>query len=131
VFKDLVYYICCEEHGFVTFRVSEQVLKSMVYDVGLMDLEKPPPNKLRKVIFKDFCMLNVNEKLKIVGKLIGRKNIIDQESIYQCMLDMNELGKKISWARVAGLLNCSARTVYRNIGSELKKEKELLNKQLK
>ena len=41
------------------------------------------------------------------------------------MLDLNdELGKKITWSRVAGLLlNCSVRTVIRNINEELKNEK--------
>ena len=50
--------------------------------------------------------------------------------IYQCMLDINELGKKITITRLAGLLNCSARTIHRNMSNELKKEKELLNQQL-
>jgi len=29
------------------------------------------------------------------------------------------------------MLDCSTRTIYRNMSNELKKEKELLNKQLK
>jgi hypothetical protein len=32
--------------------------------------------------------------------------------------------------RLATRLNCSARTIHRNMGEELKREKELLNKQL-
>ena len=35
----------------------------MIYDVSLMDLEQPPPNKLRKVIFKDFTGLDMRQKL--------------------------------------------------------------------
>ena len=36
---------------------------------------------------QDYLILT---KLKIVGKLIGRKTIIDEESIYQCMIDLND-----------------------------------------
>ena len=39
-------------------------------------------------------------------------------------------GQKITVGRIAGLLDCSARTIQRNMCDELKKEKELLNKQL-
>jgi hypothetical protein len=46
------------------------------------------------------------------------------------MLDLNDLGKKITIVGIAGLLNCSSRTIHRNMCEELKREKELLNKQL-
>jgi len=46
------------------------------------------------------------------------------------MIDLNDMGKKITWNRVAGLLECSSRTIHRNMCVELKREKELLNKQL-
>ena len=58
-FTELARVICDNINGFVTFNVSEQLIQSMVYDVSLMDLEKPPPNKLRKIIFKDFCGLDM------------------------------------------------------------------------
>ena len=72
---------------------------------------EPPKNKKRKIIFKDYSGLTAREKMSIVGKLIGRSSRVDEESIYQCMLDINELGNKITVSRIAGLLNCSARTV--------------------
>ena len=93
----------------------------------MQDLEKPPKNKLRKVVFKDNNGLSKVEKLKIVGQLIGRKTMIDDELIYQCMVDLNHDGKRITIGRLAGLLNCSSRTIHRNMSEELKKEKELLN----
>tara|TARA_Y100000592_G_scaffold75891_1_gene118710 strand:- start:142 stop:441 length:300 start_codon:yes stop_codon:yes gene_type:complete len=93
----------------------------------MQDLERPPKNKLRKVVFKDFCGLDKSEKLSIVGKLIGRKSIINEEAIYQCMLDLNDMGKKITIGRIAGLLDCSSRTIHRNMSDELRKEKDLLN----
>ena len=46
------------------------------------------------------------------------------------MLDFNDDGNKITINALASLLNCSARTIHRNMSNELKKEKELLNQQL-
>ena len=45
------------------------------------------------------------------------------------MLDLHDHGEKITIGRIAGLLNCSTRTIHRNMCAELKREKELLNKQ--
>ena len=122
-------YICDNTNGFVTFVISERLREKMVYDVSLMDLEKPPPNKLRKIIFKDFSGLDMKQKLSIVGKMVGRKSISESE-IYDAMILLNDAGIKITIAGLAKSLNCSSRTVHRNMGNELKKEKQLLNQQL-
>lgn len=129
-FDNLAKFICDKRNGFVTFDISTWHYEKIVYDVLMSDLEKPPKNKLRKVIFKDYSMLSVSEKLSIVGKLIGKTSNVDAESIYQCMLDLNHFGRKITWGIIADLLQCSTRTIYRNLNNELKKEKELLNQQL-
>ena len=122
-------------HAYVAFSnnnrtISERILDSMIYEISTLDLDQPPRNRLRKVIFKDHTGLSTSEKLTIVGQLIGRSKKIHQDDIYQCMLDINDWGKKITITRIAGLLDCSSRTIYRNMCHELKKEKELLNKQL-
>ena len=91
---------------------------------------RPPVNKKRKIIFKDYSMLTPEQKMSIVGSLIGRSRRVDEDAIYQCMLDLNEYGRKITIGRIAGLLDCSARTIQRNMSDQLKKEKDLLNKQL-
>ena len=122
-------FIADKENGFVTFFISDKKLNAMIDDVFATGGD-PPKNKLRKVIFKDCCMLDVSEKLKIVGKLIGRKNTVDAEAIYQCMLDINELGNKITWSKVASILGCSTRTVHRNLNNSLKNEKILLNEEI-
>ena len=128
-FTELARVICDNINGFVTFNVSEQLIQSMVYDVSLMDLEKPPPNKLRKIIFKDFCGLDMRQKLSIVGQMVGRKKLSDSE-IYEAMIMLHDNNEKITITKLATYLKCSTRTVHRNIGNELKKEKELLNQQL-
>ncbi len=122
-------FIANKENGFVTFFISDKKLQEMIKDVFALSGD-PPVNKKRKILFKDYSGLTPNEKMSIVGKLIGRSRRINEEAIYQCMLDLNEYGQKITIIRIAGLLDCSARTIQRNICDELKKEKELLNKQL-
>ena len=129
-FMKLASVICHKPNNFISFTVQEQLLNKMVYEVSMLDLDQPPKNKLRKVIFKYGNMLTKEEKLKIVGELIGRSKRIHTDDIYQCMLDLNDLGKKITIGRIAGLLNCSGRTIHRNMCKQLKREKELLNKQL-
>ena len=126
-FNKLAEVITYKPNGFVTFNVSNLMLNNIIKDVYMQDLERPPKNKLRKVVFKDNSGLDKKQKLSIVGQLIGRKSMIDEESIYQCMLDLNDMGKKITIGRIAGLLDCSSRTIHRNMSDELRKEKDLLN----
>jgi hypothetical protein len=129
-FKYLAEVIADKSNNFITFTVHEDLLRKMVYEVSMLDLEQPPKNKMRKVIFKYGNMLTKEEKLKIVGELIGRSKRVHSDDIYQCMLDMYDMGNKITINRLAGLLDCSSRTIQRNMCAELKREKELLNKQL-
>jgi len=126
-FKQMAKVICHKDNGFVTFNISKSFFNKVINDVYMQDLEQPPKNKLRKVVFKDSSGLNKNKKLSIVGQLIGRKSMIDEEAIYQCMVDLNHDGKKITIGRIAGLLDCSSRTIHRNMSDELRKEKDLLN----
>ena len=56
--------------------------------------------------------------------------MIDKEVIYQCMIDLNDDGKKITISKIANILNCSSRTIYRNMCNELNEEKKLLNEKV-
>ena len=128
-FLRLAQVIVHKLNGFVTFNVGEKLLDKIVYEVSMLDLDEPPKNKLRKVIFKPETTICKEEKLRIVGELIGRSKRIHADDIYECMIDLNDMGKKITMSRIAGLLDCSSRTIHRNMCVELKREKELLNKQ--
>ena len=129
-FMRLAEIIAHKPNEFISFKIHEDLLRKIVYEVSMLDLDEPPKNKLRKVIFKYGNGLCKEEKLRIVGSLIGRSSKVDGEAIYQCMIDLNEFGKNITIGRIAGLLDCSTRTIHRNMCFELKKEKELLNKQI-
>ena len=129
-FMTIAEVIANKRQGFATFTIHEDLLRKMVYDISMLDLDEPPKNKMRKVLFKMNSCLTVEDKLRIVGELIGRAKKVSQDDIYQCMLDLHDAGKKIVIAQLALWLECSARTIHRNMGEELKREKESLNKQL-
>ena len=128
-FMEIAEVIGNKDHGFISFNIHVNLLRKIVYEVSMCDLEEPPKNKLRKVIFKP-TTLSKEEKLRIVGELVGRSKKIHEDDIYQCMLELNDLGKNITITQLALWLECSTRTIYRNMGEELKREKELLNQQI-
>ena len=128
-FEEVAYVIANKSSGFVSFNIGDTLLDKIIYEVSMCDLEQPPKNKLRKVIFKP-TTLSKEEKLRVVGELIGRSKRITQDDIYNCMLDLHDAGKKIVITQLALWLECSTRTIHRNMCTELKREKELLNQQL-
>ena len=126
---ELFKFIADKENGFVTFFIKSKVLNRMIKEVfGVGDT--PPKNRIRKVIFKPYTLLTLSEKLSIVGRLIGRGKKIVEDDIYECMLSLNNERKKITINKIAKSLGCSTRTIYRNMGNQLKLEKELLNSEL-
>ena len=125
---NLYKFIANKENGFVTFFIKSIILDNMIQDV-INQGGDPPKNRARKIIFKDYNGLSFNEKMKVVGQLSGRQKL-DKESIYQTMLDLNEFGKRITNSRLAGLLDCSVRTIQRHMCAELKREKEILNEEV-
>tara|TARA_R110001592_G_scaffold48651_9_gene152878 strand:+ start:349 stop:969 length:621 start_codon:yes stop_codon:yes gene_type:complete len=128
-FVTLAKFISNKENCFVTFFIKNKLLENMIKDV-LQQGGDPPANKLRKVVFKPYSGLDLSGKLKIVGQLIGRSSSINDEVIYQTMLDLNDIGKKITISSIAGLLNCSSRTIHRHMCDELKREKSKLNEEI-
>ena len=126
-FIQLSEYIIYKENGFVTFSIGSKLIKQVVEDVFRQDLDTPPKNRLRKIVFKDSSGLSTIDKLKIVGQIIGQAKGIKEDDIYEAMLYMHEQGK-ITIPKIAKALKCTERTIYRHMSKELKEEKQLLNK---
>ena len=121
-------FIANKENGFVTFFIKEKILKEIINDV-LMQGGDPPVNRPRKIIFKDYSGLSFAEKMAIVGKLTGRRKL-EADAIYESMLNINDIGGKITNAKLARLLNWSIRTIQRHTCAKLKLEKEKLNEEI-
>ena len=127
---EIVTYLKCKPNGFITFHINKWNISRLVKELSSLDLEEPPRNKLRKIIFKSQCGLNKSQKLSIVGKLIGRMNGIKKEDIYDSMLLLNDSDEKITIAKLAKSLKCTPRTIHRRMCNELKQIKEELNEEI-
>ena len=127
-FNKMAEVICYKPNGFITFDVSSKLLENVLTDVYKQDLDYPPKNRLRKIVFKDSSGLSIKEKLQIVGKIIGQAKGIKPDDIYEAMLYIHET-EVITIPKLASALKCTTRTIYRNMSEELKQEKKLLNKE--
>ena len=127
-FTQLAEYIIYKENGFVTFNIGSKLISKVVEEVFRQDLDTPPKNRLRKIVFKDSSGLTTIDELKIVGQIIGQAKGIKQDDVYEAMLYIHEQGK-ITIPKIAKALKCTKRTIYRHMSEELKEEKQLLNKQ--
>ena len=127
---EIATYLAYKPNGFTTFNMNKWNLSRLVYEVSVLDLDEPPRNKLRKIIFKPDCGLDKTEKLKIVGKLIGRLRGVQKADLYETMLLINENEQKITISKLADSLGVTSRTIHRHMCDELKKEKEILNEQI-
>ena len=120
-------HITNKDNGFITFRINRWNVARLIEDLSILDLEVPPTNKLRKIIFKFNCGLTKQQKLSIVGKLIGRLRGVQKEDIYEAMIQTNYEGSKIIISDIAKMLNVTPRTIHRHMCDELKQVKQELN----
>ena len=44
-FEDIAFVIANKDHGFITFTIPNQLLKQIVYEVSMLDLDEPPKNR--------------------------------------------------------------------------------------
>ena len=129
-FIELTNFITNRDNGFISFTINPNDLSDIVEKVLMYDIERPPKNRLRKVIFKDGTGLSVSDKLKITGQLIGRNKNASESDIYEIMLYLHDKGEKITVKKISEALKVTTRTIYRNLSDELKKEKDQLNEEL-
>ena len=110
-FDALSKYICNKRTGFVTFTINDHHLRNMVYEVSMHDLDEPPNNKIRKIIFNEHSGLTPEAKMSIVGGLVGKSKVVNEDEIYQCMLDIYDDNLLITIRGIAKILKCSTRTI--------------------
>ena len=126
----LAKFIANKDNGFISIQLSDETIINLVDEVYELDLDEPPKNKMRKIIFNDYSGLETSEKLSIVGKVIGRTRLAEPPDIYEAMLHIHDEAQKITVSKIARMLNVSTRTIYRNITEEIRQEKILLNEEV-
>ena len=129
-FKDLAMNVSNKANNFITFTINQKALNDIIDLVYSQDLDRPPKNKIRKIIFKDNCLLSVTDKLKIVGSIIGKSKKADEYDIYEAMLLINDQNEKITVDKLSKQLKVTTRTIYRNMSKQLKYEKRKMNESL-
>jgi hypothetical protein len=129
-YLEVCYFLIDKRNNFITISVPSDLLLRFAEEVFKENFCMAPKNKMRKVIFKIGTGLSTDEKLSIVGSLVGRSKKITEGDIYQCMLEISDKRDKITIGGISKLLSCTPRTIHRNMGEELKVEKDVLNKQL-
>lgn len=126
----LANHMANKDNGFISIKLSNNTITNLIDEIYKLDLDQPPKNKMRKIIFNDHSGLETNEKLSIVGKLIGKTRLAEPEDIYEAMLHIHDESRKITISKIAKMLNVSTRTIYRNITNEIRQEKILLNEEV-
>ena len=109
-FMELAKVIADKLQGFIAFAIHAELLRKIVYDVSMYDLNQPPKNKLRKVIFKPAIPgkpdLSKEDKLRIVSDKVS--------SIYLDGLtidfsdDLIEPGFRLTNANAKGSCGCGS-----------------------
>jgi len=120
-FRKIIYFIAEIKKSYLD-RYIDQALSN--------DFSLKPRNKKKTIVFKDGTGLSRKEKLKIVGEVVGRSKIVDNESIHECMLEINKDKRKITISNIAKILNCSTRTIHRTMDTDLKVERDTLNEKV-
>lgn len=129
--NQVITYLLNPQMGFILENVSKNITHSeLKEDLKSYYLDDEPRSKPRKIIFYSNCRLSVSEKLSLVGKHAGKGKRITEEVIYEAMVmihyDYNEL---ITVSKLAKMLKCTTRTIFRNMSEQLNEEKNILNEE--
>ena len=130
-FRSLCRLLADKVNGFVIHSFNETAIAYAVDNVYNGDLDKPPQNTSRKIIFKEYHGLTKQEQARISGKYAKLGTGIGPEDIYEEMLKLNEDKIKITINILANNLKCTKRTIHRNLDDTLRVEKTELNNKLK
>jgi len=130
-FTSLCRLLADKVNGFVMHSFKETAIAYAVDNVYNSDLDKPPQNSSRKIIFKEYHGLTKKQQARISGKYAKLGTGIGPEDIYEEMLKLNEDKIRITINILASNLKCTKRTIHRNLDDTLRVEKTELNNKLK
>lgn len=129
--EQVISYLLNPKMGFILENVSKGITpEDLKEELKSYYLDDEPNSKARKIIFYSNCRLSVSEKLSLVGQHAGKGKRITEEVIYEAMImihyDYNEL---ITVSKLAKMLKCTTRTIFRNMSEQLNEEKNILNEE--
>ena len=108
---------------------SDRVIR-MVYSV-LQKKKTPYMRNKRKIVFNPAKYISKEDKREIIGSLIGRKPLIDQEDLKFIISDLYFNRERISITKIAELTDTSRYIVKKSMSSEMWRDIENLNEKIK
>lgn len=113
---------------------SKARVKNMCKEV-FQDRRIPYCNQWRRIIFNPDKIIRNDEKMSICGELFKRQLSFSTEDIEKAVLQLKIAKKLISDSNIADILQCSQKTIQRNMTSairaEIKKSNSLIKRELK
>jgi len=115
-------------NGHVIRTYSERKIEVICEEIWDKTLTKPYCRRKRKVIFNPSKMLELQEKRKIVQKLIHPKISFDSADVWRAC---NQIQGKITMKKIGEVLGCSAPTVRRSFDDAMLLNVKLRNREIK
>ena len=123
-------FIANKRNGFTASYIIENIKDKIINDVYNDKSDRVPENRLRKVIFKMGCGLELHEKQIITGQLIGRSSRINNDDVIACAYLISQRSKKVTVSGISRSLGCSRTILYKLMDTDTKNQIHRLNKDL-
>lgn len=120
-FKEMLLTLTDRGNGHIIRTYSKIKVVNMCEELyNQFDSESLPyVRRKRKIVFNYSRSISKDEKMSIVGQVIGRGNIT-QEKLYCAVESLIEKGGKITIVNIAKELKCCRQTIYRHLSRALR-----------
>lgn len=128
--KQLFYKLSERESGHVIRTYTQRRVEAMV-DIVHERKKVPYTGKLRKIIFNPSKMLTKEQKMRIVGQVIGSKPNVEEEDIVYVIDELHMNKEVITIAKIAEMCDSSRYIIKKSLTPKILKEIDRLNKRLR
>ena len=128
--KELFYKLSERESGHVIRTYTQRRVEAMI-DIVYERKKVPYTGKLRKIIFNPSKMLSKEQKMRIVGQVIGSKPNVEQEDIFYVMDELYLNKEIITIQKIADMCDSSRYMIKKSLNNRILKEMDRLNGKLR
>ena len=128
--KSLFVSLSDRDNGHIVRTYGKDRVEAMVESVYIKRKE-PYISRLRKIIFNPNKMLSKEEKMKIVGEIIGSKPVISEEDINLVVDDLYLSKEPVTIAKLAELCDTSRYMIKKSITDEVMEKINAMNSKIR
>lgn len=128
--KGLFYKLSERESGHVIRTYTQRRVEAMI-EIVHERKKVPYTGKLRKIIFNPSKMLTKEQKMRIVGQVIGSKPNVEEEDIFYVMDELHLNKEIITIAKIAEMCDSSRYMIKKSLTPKVVKEMDRLNTRLR